>query len=443
MKHDNVSFQPHLFTELLQADLKPALGVTEPAAIALACATARALSEEPVLRVQVSVNSGIYKNAFTCGIPNTEETGNDFAAAIGCFAGNAKQGLYVLDGIAAQDVEKTRCFLKEGRVAVTISAISPELFICAVVETEHDRCEARICHNHTNVCYLAKNGAVILDKIKEQSQSEEKAQNVETKKLSSHTLQEMVEYATTVPVGEFGFIVEAHAMNQALAEVGFASERCIVTQSMLRAGGGKRVANQRERDVLLLTTAAIEARVLGLNAPAMSITGSGNHGIICTLPLAAICHQSGAGEESLLRATALCHLVTMYIKEYSGKLSAFCGCAIAGGTGMACGAALLLGGALPQVQATLYNMANSIVGMICQGGNHGCVMKVAAAVKTAFCAVELGLDDVSIPARHGIGGATPEETMRNIGYIAVPGMLQTEQAIIDIFEQKKASHFLG
>ena len=138
----------------------------------------------------------------------------------------------------------------------------------------------------------------------------------------------------------------------------------------------------------------------------------------------------------LLRATALSCLITMYIKQYSGKLSAFCGCAVAAGTGMACALAMLRGGEFEQVENTLYNMANSITGMICQGGNHGCVMKIISAVRTGISAAELGLAGARIEWFHGIGGINAEQTMRNIGYIADPGMVETEKAILDIISQK-------
>ena len=409
------------------------MGVTEPAALALACAKARSLSKETPKSVEVTINSGIYKNAFTCGIPGTEEVGNAFAAALGCLCGDPERGLYVLDGVTEQNVAESRRFIEEGRVKVNIGEITSELFIRAVVKTENDVCEARIRHSHTNIDYLCKNGRVLLD-AGETACSRDSGQ-AEELSIGAYTLEQMYNYAMTVPVGEMDFIREAFDMNLELADAGFSNRRCRLTKSLLDAGGGRDTGNA-ERTAVLLTSAAVEARVLGLDLPAMSVTGSGNHGIICTLLLYAAHRQIRCDEELLLRATALCVLVTMYIKEYSGKLSAFCGCAIAGGTGAACGLSVLYGGGFSEVERTLCNMANSIVGMICHGGNQGCVMKVISAVKTAFSACELAMDGAYAPPEHGICGATPEETMRNIGYIAVPGMVETEKAVIDILRRK-------
>lgn len=168
----------------------------------------------------------------------------------------------------------------------------------------------------------------------------------------------------------------------------------------------------------------------------MSITGSGAHGIIATLPLYGVYKIRGLSEEKLLRATALSYLVCMYIKEYSGRLSAFCGCAIAAGTGMACGLTLLRDGTVEQMTHVINNMASSITGMICDGGNQGCTMKGIVAVDAAFRSVDLAMDDTYIFNVHGINGRTPELTMKHMGLIASPGMVGTEKTIVEIFEGK-------
>ena len=191
------------------------------------------------------------------------------------------------------------------------------------------------------------------------------------------------------------------------------------------------------RTAALICNGAIEARVIGLDKPAMSITGSGSHGIIATLPLYAWYKVKQCTLEQLLRATALSFLVCMYIKEYSGKLSAFCGCAIAAGTGSACGLVYLMGGGFDAMGKAINNMSSSITGMICDGGNQGCVMKGLTAVELAFASAELAMQDAYIDDVHGINGATPEETMKNMGTIASPGMVGTEKTIVDILQEKQ------
>lgn len=419
------------FAEAIRKDMKPALGVTEPAAIALACACARQLSAEEPQKVSVEVNSGIYKNAFTCGIPNTAVVGNEYAAALGCWFGQPERGLMVLDSVDDARVAFCRKMISEGRVEVCMGEISSDISIKAKVFTAHDSCEAHILHEHTNVCYLSANGRVIKDERKRQAAAQTAGSEIE-----NVTLAEMYDFAVHTPIGELKFIQEAFAYNGKLAQEALANPRCIIAKGLFAANGEKMISEDAEKTALLWSTAAAEARVLGMNYPAMSVTGSGNHGIICTMPLYACAKSEKRGEEALLRATALSCLITIYIKHYSGVLSALCGCGVAAGTGMACGLSLLRAGNENAVTATLMNMANSIVGMICQGGNHGCAMKVVAAVKTAFSASQIAMAGASVAACHGIGARTPEQTMRNIGLIANPGMIATEETIVNIFKEK-------
>lgn len=218
---------------------------------------------------------------------------------------------------------------------------------------------------------------------------------------------------------------------------GLSSEKTTYGPYLLNANGGNLVSEDERKTASLFCNGAIEARVLGLSKPAMSITGSGAHGIIATMPLYAAYKVKGYTEENLLRATALSYLICMYIKEYSGKLSAFCGCAIAAGTGMACGLAFLRRGDLEVLEKVINNMASSITGMICDGGNQGCTMKGIVAVDAAYVAVDMAVRDVYIYNVHGINGKTPEETMKNMGLIASPGMAGTEKTIVEILEGKK------
>ncbi len=423
-----------LLAELIKADMKPALGVTEPAAIALACAKARALTSEEPLFVEVQTNSGIYKNAFTCGIPNTDKVGNDFAAALGAWFGDPNKELMVLDGITEQQVECCGRKIAEGKVKVSISSISPDIMIRALVTTEHDACEAIIKGTHTNVCYLRRNKTVLTDENREN----EKSETIVGRKagIEEFTLKDFYDFSCNASADDISFINQAFEMNGALSKAACESPRCTFTQQMLQWPAEPDKQTDVEKQAIFLAASAAEARVLGLNYPAMSITGSGNHGIISTMPLLAVAQAEHISLERLLQATALSYLVTMYIKHYSGVLSALCGCAVAAGTGMACGITFLKGGDYEAICRTLYNMTNSIVGMICQGGNHGCVMKVISAVKTGMAASEFGLAGVQIEACHGIAAETPEQTMRNIGAIAAPGMVETEKIIVGLMEQK-------
>lgn len=422
----------NLFTQMIQNDMKPALGVTEPGAIAFAVSTAKQYTEGELMEVRVSLNSGMYKNAFTCGIPHSDEVGNVFAAALGYVAGDAGKSLESLECVTEQDNIVAQKLVEQGKIKVILSHIGSDITIDATVKTEQDECLVRIAGGHTDIYFIEKNGQVLFEK-------ERKAQaEAEVAVIHRYTLRDFVEYIDGVDEKEIAFIREAFTMNMELLEEGLRSNKTTFGPLLKKTNGGKLLSDDEVRTAQLLCNGAIEARVLGLDKPAMSITGSGAHGIIATLPLFAYqqIHQTEITEDKLIRATALSYLITMYIKEYSGKLSAFCGCGIAAGTGMACGLCYLKGGNISDMERVICNMASGITGMICDGGNQGCTMKGIVAVDAAFRAVEMAMAGVSIAPVHGINGKTPEETMRNMGRIASPGMIETEKTIVEIMREK-------
>jgi len=425
----------HRLSQIIKEDMKPALGVTEPGAIAFAAAKARSYTKGDIENVLITLNSGMYKNAFTCGIPNSDEVGNVFAAALGVVAGDCEKGLESLANVTAEDNKTAKKLIDAGRVKVKLSGISSEIFIEADVKTISDRCVVTIKGAHTNIVSITVNGENVFNADK---QDNSECETEDACEIHSYTLEQLVDYAKTVPIEEIRFISDAYTVNMALLQEGISNRRTTFAPQLLKMNGGKLISDDVLKTAQLICNAAIEARVIGLDKPAMSITGSGAHGIIATMPLYAEYKVKGLNEEQLLRATALSYLVCMYIKEYSGRLSAFCGCAIAAGTGMACGLVLLRGGSVEQMTCVINNMASSITGMICDGGNQGCTMKGIVAVDAAFRSVELAMNGAYIFSVHGINGKTAEQTMRHMGRIASPGMVGTEKAIVEIFEDKLA-----
>lgn len=422
----------HVLTELIKSDMKPALGVTEPGAIAFAVSTAKAHMKGDVKKVNLRLNSGMYKNAFTCGIPGTSKVGNYYAAALGAIAADPEKGLECLEGIGKTEEEAAGKMIEAGMITVSMSSITSRIFIEATVTGADSEAVVTIQDAHTNITKITENGITVFEKeVKAAEESKE-----EVPLIHQYTLAQMVEYVNTVPAKELEFIKDAYTVNYELLQEGLKSPKTTYGPYLLKKNGGVLVSEDERKTASLFCNGAIEARVIGLSKPAMSITGSGAHGIIATMPLYAVYKINHYTEEQLLRATALSYLVCMYIKEYSGKLSAFCGCAIAAGTGMACALAWLKGAGAETMEKVINNMASSITGMICDGGNQGCTMKGIVAVDAAFDSVELAMDGVYIYNAHGINGATPEETMHNMGLIASPGMTGTEKTIVEILDHK-------
>lgn len=421
-------------TKLILDDMRPALGVTEPGAIAFAVATAKKYVSGEVKLIRLVLNSGMYKNAFTCGIPNSREVGNEHAAALGYVAADADKGLECLEGVKPHHNKEAKALISEGKVKVELGDINSRIYILAEVTTNEGFASVTIRDTHTNITQITKDGKIVFEKRTDDQRAKE---NVSVPLVHRYTLRRLLNYSRTVPIEEIRFIRQAYDLNLALFEQAIKSRSTPFAHYLFKKNGLRIISDVEQTSASLLCNAAIEARVLGLSRPAMSITGSGAHGIIATLPLYASTQVNHYSEEQLLRATTLSYLVCMYIKEYSGKLSAFCGCAIAAGTGMACGLAFLKGGTLKTLQLVIQNMASSITGMICDGGNHGCTMKGIVAVDAAFQSVNFALEGIAIGNSHGINGHSPEETMRNIGRIASPGMVETESIIVKMMREKK------
>ena len=451
----------HELSALIKKDMVPALGVTEPGAISFCVAKAKSYAKGELLHLNVAMNSGMYKNAFTCGIPNSKEVGNVFAAALGYVAGNPDKGLESLANVTPADNVIAQRLIDEGKITVALSGISSRIFMEATLETTESKVLLTIRDTHTNITKIVVNGETVLEAeendeaidrpeagITESDKTEEGCGITESKKVAEvtgttkihsihrYTLAELVDYVNTVSLEEIEFVKEAYKVNLELFEEALKNPRTTFARQLLAMNGGEVISKDEQMTASLLCNATIEARVIGLDKPAMSITGSGAHGIIATMPLYGVYKIHGLSEEILYRATMLSYLICTYIKEYSGRLSAFCGCAIAAGTGMACGLVYLKGGTVEQMEYTLNNMASSITGMICDGGNQGCTMKGVAACDAAFRSVAFAMKGVHIDKVHGINGNTPEETMRNMGLIASPGMVGTEKTIVEIFEEK-------
>lgn len=422
----------HELTSLIKKDMLKALGVTEPGAIAFAVSKAKSYASGKLKHIDIILNSGMYKNAFTCGIPNSDNYGIIFATALGYVSGDYTYNLEALKNVTENDNLLAKKLVDNNMISTTLKSISSKIYIEVVLQTENDTVDLIIKDTHTNVVKIVVNNKEVLN-IDTSSDEED---DDKKKLIHKYSLEQILDYVNTVPLDEISFVKEAYDVNLELFQESLDSDKTTFSKKLYEMNGNKIISENEKDSALLLCASAIEARVIGLNKPAMSITGSGAHGIIATLPLYAVYKINKLSEEKLYRATMLSYLVCTYIKEYSGKLSAFCGCGIASGTGMALAVTYLKGGTYKNLVYTLNNMTASITGMICDGGNQGCTMKAVSACDTAFRSVYFAMNNVFIDKIHSIIGRTAEETMRNIGLIASPGMTKTEETIINIFKDK-------
>ncbi len=411
------------FTKLLKSEIRPALGVTEVGAIALATARAYSAVGGEIVHIEVQMNGGLYKNSFSCGIPGTKELGCKMAAALGAIGGNWELGLECLKGITQEHVEKA----KQLPVEIVIVQDQEAIYVQGEITTTRGVGIARIEDIHDNITFVAKN-----DEILFQTNKGVETEKKEVVPFDSITIGDMVEYAASVSTGELDVIKEMIAMNCKLSKVGGVGVGLAISSTLDAFREKGVLGNDMIYDAQRLTCSAMDARLSGLSDPAMSIVGSGSHGILCSLPVASYGRGIKAKEETILRAVALSCLVTIYSKHYTGRLSPLCGCVLGGGSGAAAGLVFLMGGNVTEVSNAINHMAANLTGMICDGGSIGCSLKASAGVYSAFLSAMLAMNHTAIPNNFGIIGSSAEDTVKNLGRISAEGMFAMDRTIIDI-----------
>ncbi|MCY6484966.1 L-serine ammonia-lyase, iron-sulfur-dependent, subunit alpha [Clostridium aestuarii] len=412
---------------LLKSEMGQALGVTEPAAIALASCKAYEAVGGKLKKIKVTTDPGVFKNGFSCGIPGTDEMGNEIAAILGVLSGNSKFELKVLENIKEEEIIKAKKLREDKIVQVDVKKGLTKILIDAVVITDKGVGRAVIKDKHTNIVLVEADG-----KIKYKSEEDNKIESNKDKfSIIDLKLADFINFINEIEFEDIKFTLEAIKVNKKLAEKGINGAGMGLGKAIYELEKEQKISGDIISYAQMLTGYAVDARMGGCSKPAMTICGSGDHGIIATIPLAAVAEKMNIEEERLARAIALSYLVTIYIKEYSGRLSAFCGCAVAAGTGVSAGTVYLLGGSNKQIEYTINNMAANITGMICDGGNLGCSLKAVTAANAAIMSALISIKDVYIPNNSGIVGNTVEDTMKNIGKVASPGMIETDNVILD------------
>lgn len=417
------------FTALLKSEIKPALGVTEVGAIALAAARAYDAVGGSLLHIQMVMNGGMYKNAFSCAIPGTEELGCEMAAALGALGGDWRLGLEVLKNINAGHVAQAKALSIP--IEIEVDETRDSIYIFAEVTTTKGVGLCRIEDFHANIVYVAKDDEVLFEAEK----TEAAAAKADIVDFEAVTVADMVDYAKTVPVEELDCIKEMIEMNCRLSREGEKGVGLGIWKTLSAFQNKGALGSDMIYAAQKLTCSAMDARLAGLPFAAMSIVGSGSHGILCSLPVVSYGRYMGKSEEEIIRAVALSGLITIFSKHYTGRLSALCGCVLGGGSGAASGIVLLMGGGAKEVSAAMDHMAANLTGMICDGGSTGCALKASAGVYSAYLSAMLAMEGVEIPHNFGVIGSSAEQTEKNLGRISDEGMAPMDATIIDVMKK--------
>lgn len=367
-----------------RSEVKPALGCTEPGAVALAAAHAGRAQGAPVERLRIRLSVNVYKNGRSVILPCTGGLkGNRLAAALGALAGNPDRGLTVLQDMSPADVQKAMQLVKSGAITETVVKGTPSVWIEVQTEGEGHSALCRISGRHDRIERIEADGKVLFEAPPVQQDNLDSAEMYE--ELKKMNFEEIWRMAGNISAQSEEFLLEGASMNMDIATRG-------MTDSW---GMGVGVSHKPDLNILEqirhATGGASDVRMSGGEFPVMSSAGSGNHGITAIIPIAVTAAHLGASPRKLAEALALSHIVCGYLKAYTGRLTPICGCSVAAGAGAAGGIARLLGATWEQAQRAVVTLVASLLGMICDGAKETCSLKVATAACEAYSAAELAI----------------------------------------------------
>ena len=420
--------------ELLRSEVVPAIGCTEPIAVALCVARAKELLGAEPDEITVYLSKNVYKNALAVGIPNTGMTGLPIAIALGATVGKSEYLLEVLRDATPEAVAYAKEYMLRVPANIRIDYDAPSiLYIHAEVRKGDKVAQATIMDEHTK---FVESNEVRGERL------EAKGERLEAKG-EALTLRRVYDFAMEVDTHELTFLLEGAQMNTAAAETSFADQYGHGLGRLLRSNTltatpemEKLFGNTLFTKIISYTCGACDARMSGAMVQVMSNSGSGNQGISCSIPVYLYAKENNCSEDRTLRALALSNLTVIYIKQSLGRLSALCGCVVAA-TGSAAGITYLMGGNYEEITYAIKNMIANISGMICDGAKPGCALKVTSGVATAIFSAYLAMQHSYADSTEGIVEDDIDPTIRNLTRMGHDGMKVTDDLILDIMTHKQ------
>lgn len=417
---------------LINREVVPATGCTEPVAVSLC--TAKAVETLGCLpqSIEVRLSPNILKNAMGVGIPGTGMIGLPIAVALGAIVGRSEYSLEVLKDTTPAAVEQGRRMIDDGCIKIALKEGACDmLYIEVAVAAGDDSATVIISGSHTNFVYVEHNGVVLHDGRTPVGTVAALGNSVEL------TFEKVWEFATTSPIDELSFILKARDLNKAVAEESLKGEWGHCLGRTISAASQQAIFGDTTfTRMVSYTSAACDARMGGAKIPVMSNSGSGNQGIASTLPVVVYAEEIKASEEQLIRALILSHLTVIYIKQSLGRLSALCGCVVAS-TGSSSGITYLMGCGYAEAAMAVKNMVANLTGVICDGAKPSCALKLASAVSTAMFSAVMAKEHRCVTSLEGIVDDDVDKSIRNLTSIGSQGMQQTDSMILSIMTSKK------
>lgn len=415
---------------LIKREVVPAIGCTEPIAVALCVAKACEILGATPEKISARLSANILKNAMGVGIPGTGMIGLPIAIALGALIGRSEYQLEVLKDSDADAVERGKRFIEQGRIDIALKEnITEKLYIEIEASGAGHSAVAIIAGGHTTFVFTSRDGETLQDN-RGASATEQEEEGVEL------SLRKVFDFAMTAPLDEIRFILETKRLNKAAAEDSFRHQYGHCVGNTLRNNPEMKIIGDSILSrILSYTCAACDARMAGAMVPVMSNSGSGNQGIAATLPVVVYAEEIKADEEHLIRALTLSHLTAIYIKQSLGRLSALCGCVVAS-TGSSCGITYLMGGDYEPVSYAVKNMIANLTGMICDGAKPSCSLKITTGISTAVLSAMLAMESHCVTSVEGIIDDDVDQSIRNLTLIGREGMNETDRLILQIMTSK-------
>ncbi|MBF8984444.1 serine dehydratase subunit alpha family protein [Lutibacter sp. B2] len=417
--------------DILKKEVVPAMGCTEPVAVALACAKAKELIDcDEIDKIDILVSPNIYKNGLCVGIPNTKEVGLEIAAALGVVAGESQKELNVLAGIEKEAIHRAKRLQNSNKISLGIKDTIEKVYVEVNINAKFKNSKVIISEKHNHFSYLEKNGQILFEEEKK-TKKEEDSSNW----LYNLSICEIIKIIEEIPYEEIEFMLEGIELNEKIAMVGLKNKMGMGVGTALYENMQKGIlSDDLINQAMMLTAGASDARMSGIEMSVMSSNGSGNNGLTAILPIVAYKNKFDVDQERLAKAIAISHMVNSYVKHYIGRLSAICGCGVAAATGSSVAIGWLMGANSKEIDGIIKNMIANLSGMICDGAKVGCALKLATSASAAIQSVLLALNGAIVPAQNGIVGETAEETIKNLGVVSSEGMNITDQVILKVMK---------
>jgi len=422
----------NVIIETLQNEVKPAMGCTEPVAVALAAAKASAqLMGEEICELDIKVSPNIFKNGLGVGIPNSDYIGLDIAASLGAIGGDSDSGLKVLETITPDHEQVALALISEGKLKVSVADTDLKIYILAKVKSKNHVGIAEIKNKHDQITYVKADDQVVLKEETQTSKANYNADMIYESKIST-----IIETISEMDYESLAFLKDGIDMNLKMAEAGLSEGIGIgVGSGLMKSVEEGYLSKDLMTDAMILTAAASDARMSGMNLPVMSSNGSGNNGLTAILPIVAYLKRNDVSDEQLVKALAISHIINCYIKNQIGRLSALCGCSIAAATGATAALSWLMGSDQEIIEGAMKDMIADVSGTICDGAKLGCALKLSTAASVAVKYALLAKHKRIVPQRNGIIAGTIETTIDNLGRLSNEGMQLTDEVIFNIMKE--------